>query len=230
LNQAYIHELKKLLEAHARPELSAAMSRYMRDQFAFLGIKAPELQILMPQFIRDHGLPAEQDLAEVIEALWALPEREYQYAALAVLGKLRKKPAPERIDLLEKLITTKSWWDTIDSIAGNDAGIYFRIYPEYIPSWTEKWMDSGNFWLQRSALLFQLKYKSQTDAPLLFEYIGRLSREKEFFIRKAIGWVLREYSKTDAAAVRDYVEHQQLSPLSVKEALKWLQTRGSGQQ
>jgi 3-methyladenine DNA glycosylase AlkD len=154
-----------------------------------------------------------------------MPQREYQYAALTILGKLRKNSPPERIDLLERLITSKSWWDTIDSIAANDVGVYFRIYPEYISSYTNRWIGSGDFWLRRSALLFQLKYKSQTNALLLFDYIGRLAQEKEFFIRKAIGWVLREYSKTDPAAVRDYVEQHPLSALSVKEALKWLQAR-----
>jgi 3-methyladenine DNA glycosylase AlkD len=221
----YITKLKSLLEANADPESAVAMSKYMRDQFAYLGIRAPEMQVLIPQFIRENGVPEEADVVEIIKELWDLPQREYQYAALSILSKLRKKVPQERIKLLEHLIVTKSWWDTIDSIASNDVGMYFKLYPEQIASYTAKWMDSGNYWLQRTAILFQLKYKTQTDTRLLFTYIGRLAQEKEFFIRKAIGWALREYSKTDPTAVLQYVEHYPLSPLSAKEALKWLQSR-----
>ena len=97
---------------------------------------------------------------------------------------------------------------------------HFKRFPELIPQYTEKWMASGNFWLQRTALLFQLKYKKETDVELMFDLIKRLACEKEFFIRKAIGWVLREYSKTDSQAVIYFVENNQLSNLSKKEALK----------
>jgi 3-methyladenine DNA glycosylase AlkD len=197
----------------------------MRDQFAYLGIRAPALGGHLHKFLTEIGRPDAASEVKVIEGLWTLPEREYQYAALTILSKSRKTAPPERIELIEHLITTKSWWDTVDSLAANDAGMYFANYPERIQANTEKWMNSGNFWLQRTAILFQLKYKSKTDTSLLFDYIGRLSGEKEFFIRKAIGWALREYSKTDSAFVEQYVADHPLSPLSAKEALKWLRSR-----
>jgi 3-methyladenine DNA glycosylase AlkD len=225
VSNSYIDKLKSFLEGHAQPEYAGAMSKYMRDQFAYLGIRAPALQQLLQQFLKENGLPDASSLAKAIGELWRLPEREYQYAGLTLLSKSRKNPPPERIELIEFLITGKSWWDTVDSLAANDAGMYLANYPERIQAYTEKWMESGNFWLQRSAILFQLKYKSKTDAELLFNYVGRLAMEKEFFIRKAIGWALREYSKTDPDAVQQYVSEYPLSPLSAKEAMKWLHSR-----
>ena len=120
----------------------------------------------------------------------------------------------------EFMIINKSWWDTVDMIASHLVGTHFKRFPGLIPAYTEKWMASGNFWLQRTALLFQLKYKKETDVELMSDLIKRLAGEKEFFIRKAIGWVLREYSKTDPEIVINFVENQQLSNLSRTEALK----------
>ena len=96
----------------------------------------------------------------------------------------------------------------------------FTNYPELIVPFTEKWMTSGNMWLQRTAILFQLKYKSQTDTELLFKYIIALDGSKEFFINKAIGWALREYSKTNPDIVIKFVTGHKLAPLSKREALK----------
>ncbi len=130
------------------------------------------------------------------------------------------------IRLIEFMVTHKSWWDTIDYIAAWHAGKYFQNYPKEILPVTERWMKSSNFWLQRSALLFQLKYKSNTNFDLLTNYILRLKGEKEFFIRKAIGWVLREYSKTDSEKIKGFVASNDISNLSKTEALKWLKRRG----
>ena len=104
------------------------------------------------------------------------------------------------------MILNKSWWDTVDYIASNLVGVHFQKYPDLMYPVTEKWMNSGNIWLQRTSLLFQLKYKKKTDVMLMTNYIQQLQGSKEFFINKAIGWILREYSKTDGDWVRDYVE------------------------
>jgi 3-methyladenine DNA glycosylase AlkD len=144
---------------------------------------------------------------------------------MMILEKFGKKTTREFIDLYVFMITTKSWWDTIDYIAANLVGKHFSRYPDQIPAYTEKWMNSGNFWLQRSALLFQLKYKKETDLNLLFDFIERLAHEDEFFIRKAIGWALREYSKTDPETVIKFVESHDLKPLSRKEALKVIERK-----
>jgi len=210
---------QKLLE-NANAENAAQMKAYMRNQYDFFGIKAPAQVQIRREFLQNQGLPEISHLSKLIPELWEQPEREFQHFAMALLEKYSKKSDAGFIEILEWIIVSKSWWDTVDFISANLVGTHFRRFPELIPVYTEKWMNSGNFWLQRSALLFQLKYKNQTDLKLLFGFIEKLSGSREFFIRKAIGWTLREYSKTDPDAVIQFVETHQLQPLSQKEALK----------
>ena len=146
--------------------------------------------------------------------------------AMEFLGKSAKKETENIINLYEFMITTKSWWDTVDYIASNLVGVYFSNYPNHINSITTKWMASNNIWLQRTCLLFQLKYKSKLDTELLNSFIVQLAQSKEFFIQKAIGWILREYSKTNTQFVIDYVSNNNLMPLSNREALLWMNKKG----
>lgn len=148
------------------------------------------------------------------------PEREFQYTALSLLDKFSRKAEASHITLLEELITTHSWWDTVDMLAGKLVGRLFARFPALIPDYTERWMSSGNIWLIRTAILFQLNYKQRTDADRLFDMIRRNVDSREFFINKAIGWALRQYAKTDEQAVIRFVEATPLNPLSVREALK----------
>ena len=131
----------------------------------------------------------------------------------------------EIINLYVFMITNKSWWDTVDFIASNLVGTYLKRFPGQTETLTTQWMKSENIWLQRTCLLFQLKYKSETNTELLHQFINQLSASNEFFIRKAIGWILREYSKTNPDFVVDYVEKYPLSGLSQREALKWLNNK-----
>jgi 3-methyladenine DNA glycosylase AlkD len=124
------------------------------------------------------------------------------------------------IDHYEYMITSKSWWDTVDFVAATLAGNYFRVFSHRILPVTGRWMKSGNIWLQRSCLLFQLKYRKETNTTLLTSFILPLAASREFFIAKAIGWALREYSKTDPGWVREFVKNHPLQTLSRKEALK----------
>ncbi|MFD2614134.1 DNA alkylation repair protein [Paenibacillus gansuensis] len=221
----YTQQIVRLYADHADPAQAEPMKSYMRGLFPFLGIRMPKRTELTRELLRNHGLPADEDLPAVVLELWQLPEREYQYAALALLTKTAAKAPRDRIALLEQLITSKPWWDTVDHLAGTLVGAYMNKYPDQIPTYTARWLDSGELWLQRSVLLFQLKYKGQTDTDLLFDAIRRTARDKDFFIRKAIGWALREYSKTDPEAVIRFTKENELSPLSEKEALKWLERK-----
>jgi 3-methyladenine DNA glycosylase AlkD len=142
------------------------------------------------------------------------------------LGKVARKAAPEIISLYEYMIVNKSWWDSVDFLASNLVGPYLMKYPERITELTGEWMRSENIWLQRTCVLFQLKYRDQTDTVLLSSFIEQLKGSKEFFIRKAIGWALREYSKTNPEFVKSFVADQKLSGLSEREALKWLKGKG----
>jgi 3-methyladenine DNA glycosylase AlkD len=120
------------------------------------------------------------------------------------------------------MITNKSWWDTVDFIATKLVGTYLVLYPCERKNYVNKWINSGNIWLQRTAILFQLKYKEQTDFELLTYIIRQLNHTDEFFINKAIGWALREYSKTNPVKVKEFIDSVQLSNLSIKEGSKYL--------
>lgn len=198
------------------------MSAYMREQFPFLGIKSPERRALFKQFLTENGLPSVESLEESVWAMWQLPEREYQYLAIGLLEKMRRKVGPEVIELYEKLVVTHAWWDTVDGLASNIIGFHFERFPDLQDPWISKWRASEDFWLRRITLLFQLRYKDKTDVPLLFALIEENRESKEFFIQKAIGWALREHSKTDGDLVEEFIAKTELAPLSAREGLKWL--------
>jgi 3-methyladenine DNA glycosylase AlkD len=223
---AYVSLLKTLFEENADPSLAPAMAAYMRNQFSYLGIKIPQSADLQKRFYTEHGLPALDDLDPVLRDLWALPEREYQYVAMSLLGKFEKKLPAEFIQTLEDLLVSKSWWDTVDSLAAGTVGTHFQRYPTVRNEYLARWRISENFWLRRTSILFQLGYKKNTDFPLLCGIIRENLGSKEFFINKAIGWALRQYSRVDGQAVRDFVAQTPLQPLSAREALKWLEKKG----
>lgn len=216
----YLNPLREAFEQHADPGRAVQMSAYMRHKSAFYGIAAPIRQEISREFIRTCGLPGKEQLESLAVYAWNQPEREWQYAAMEILERFARKGDDTLLPVAEFMITQKSWWDTVDYIAPNIAGAVFKKHPELIPSQTERWMNSGNLWLQRTSLLFQLKYRNETDQELLFRLCERLSDHKDFFIRKAIGWALREYSKRNPGAVMEFVHSHSLSPLSRKEALK----------
>jgi len=219
----YIIPLKALFEQHADPVRAAPMKKYMRDQFEYLGIKTPKNVVLQKEFYAEYGLPELSDLDEVLRDLWALPQREFQYVAVSLLGKFEKQLSAELIDTMEYLIVTKSWWDTVDAIAGHTVGTHFQRYPSIKKKYLARWRKSENFWLRRTTILFQLNYKKETDFDLLCDLIRENLDSKEFFINKAIGWSLRQYARVDPKAVKKFVNSTQLHPLSRREAMKHIE-------
>ncbi|SDX10154.1 3-methyladenine DNA glycosylase AlkD [Marininema mesophilum] len=216
----YTQQLVSFFHEHGNTEVSLPMKKYMKDHFEFLGIRSPERKKLLQEFLRVHGKPTFHEYEKICLELWAQPEREFQYNALELLRKYRRKFEPSTVSLLETLIITKSWWDTVDHIASDLVGFLFQKHPDLIPMYTEKWLGSQNIWLQRTVILFQLKYKEKTDLRLLYQAILACKDSKEFFIQKAIGWALREYSKINSKAIVEFVESHTLAPLSKREALK----------
>jgi 3-methyladenine DNA glycosylase AlkD len=225
----YVNALKTLYQSHADPVAAAPMKAYMRNQFDYLGIKTPEQRQLFKGFIVEHGLPDLDDLAPILLDLWDLPEREFQYAALGLLGRFENQLPAEFIDTIETLLTTKSWWDTVDSLAGNTVGGHFKRFPAVRDATLKRWRISDDFWLRRTCILFQLGYKSETDFNLLKDIIRENLGSKEFFINKAIGWALRQYTRVDPDGVRAFVVETPLAPLSAREALKWLNRQSQKQ-
>jgi 3-methyladenine DNA glycosylase AlkD len=216
----YANALKALFQEKANPLHAPAMERYMLNQFRFFGIPSPERKLLTRDFKQQYGLPDPFQFNETVRLIWEMEERELQYAIMEIISSKQCLRNPECILLLEEMIVNRSWWDTVDYIASNLGGPWMSLYPERTAEFTESWLNSGNLWLQRTVLLFQLKYRDKTDEQLLFRAIRQLAGSREFFIRKAIGWALREYSKTRPERVTGFVEANLLSPLSRREALK----------
>jgi 3-methyladenine DNA glycosylase AlkD len=230
-----LDRVQQVYAAARDPERAAQMAAYMRDQFPFLGIPAPAQRALARQVLTGLGRPAEADLRAVALGCWALPEREYQYFACDWLRRharvcpadaaCRNRPKSALsagfIDVARRLIVTKPWWDTVDALAANLVGPLVTAHPELV-STMDAWAAGEELWLIRTAILHQLRYKESTDVERLFQYCTRQAGHPDFFIRKAIGWALREYAKTDPDAVIAYVHANQarLSPLSVREAMK----------
>lgn len=219
----FVKQMKTLFEQNADPTQAPAMKKYMRDQFEYLGIKTPERVALQKEFYAKRGLPEITDLDTILRDLWSLPQREFQYTAVGLLGRLNKQLPPGFIDTIEYLITTKSWWDTVDSIAGETVGVHFKRYPAVRKKYLARWRKSEDFWLRRTTILFQLDYKEDTNFELLCGLIRENLGSKEFFVNKAVGWALRQYARTDPDAVKKFVKTtKELHPLSRREAMKHL--------
>jgi 3-methyladenine DNA glycosylase AlkD len=221
----YLKQLTKIYRENANPGTAEPMAKYMKNLFPYLGMKTPTRKELFKNFTKEYGLPDLSDLKQITLELWDLPEREFQYTAIGILRKFTNNWDEDFIDLFEQLIITKSWWDSVDGIVSWLVGEHFKRFPNQRDTYIDRWMKSGNMWLQRACLLFQLNYKDKTDVMLLGGIIVALNGSKEFFINKAIGWALREYSKTDAEAVINFVKNNELSNLSKREAYKWMKNQ-----
>lgn len=230
----YIYPIEKTFRENANPEKAHWQIQYMRNQFGGFGIPSPLRNELQKPFFEKKFLPPKETAFEIIKLLWEKPEREFQYFAMQLASKYLKEQERTDIELYEWLILHKSWWDTVDYIAPELVGKYFQKFPEMRSKIIEKWIEGKpsrflqpsrlvqeNIWLQRSCLIFQLKYRDKTDEKLLAQNIRMLLESKEFFINKAIGWSLRQYARYNPTWVLDFVEKTpELSGLSRREAIK----------
>ncbi|MCM3488103.1 DNA alkylation repair protein [Alkalihalophilus marmarensis] len=218
----YLINLINLYSEHKDDNYAKWSKQYLRNQFEFLGIRTPIRRKLTKQFIKENGLPPKEELKEIIFMLWDLPEREYQKAALDILDKTKKDLTVDDMQWLSQLIVKKSWWDTVDVLSPHIIGYMLSNNSDLIIAYPDQWIEDENIWLQRSAILYQLYYKGDTDENRLFKYILRRKSSTEFFVQKAIGWILREYAKSRPESVRSFVSNNDLKPLSKREALKHL--------
>ncbi|MDQ7904248.1 DNA alkylation repair protein [Phytohabitans sp. ZYX-F-186] len=219
LATAVLGRLTRVYGGARDPDRGPAMAAYMRDQFPFLGIQAPVQRVLAREVLDGLPRPSEDDLRDVAEACWALPEREYQYFACGLLRRHARACSAGFLETARFLAVTKPWWDTVDILAAHLVGALVSAHPALV-STMDEWVADKDKWLVRTAILHQLRYKERTDAERLFRYCTRQAGHTDFFVRKAIGWALREYAKTEPAAVRTYVAGHRLAPLSAREALK----------
>ncbi|GHF58239.1 DNA alkylation repair protein [Streptomyces griseosporeus] len=207
----------------ADPGRAATMRAYMKDVAPFLGIPTTDRRTLSRAVLAGTPRPDEADCTAIALRCWLLPEREYHYFAVDYLRRHTGRCSSAFLPVVRHLLTTVPWWDTVDLLAVHVVGPLVAA-DRPLTAVMDAWIADDDPWLVRTALLHQLRYKERTDADRLFAYCLRRSGHPGFFVRKAIGWALREYAKTDPRAVRDFVarERGRFAPLTVREALKHL--------
>ena len=212
--------LLKELQNLANADDARAMKAYMRGRFEFLGVKTPARRKAAKAFFKKHG-GADIDWRFVRQA-WEHPFREMQYAALDYLETRKNLLRPGDLPQLKKLAQSKSWWDTIDFLDRLAGGI-IAGFPETRPVILQ-WSRDEDIWLRRLAIDHQLLRKDQTAQHLLEQILVNNLNQTEFFINKAIGWALRDYSKTNPEWVKNFIRqhHGKMAPLSIREASKYL--------
>jgi 3-methyladenine DNA glycosylase AlkD len=212
------------LAARADPAKVAGMQAYMKTDMPFYGVQKPDRVPIVRRLAADFSPTDREEYEALVLSLWRLPHREEKYLALGVARAHRPFIVPESLPLYRRLIVEGAWWDLVDEVTTKLVRALVTSYPEEVWGEVESWVNDPSLWLRRAAVLSQVGAKEQTDAARLFRFCRQLAPEKEFFIRKAIGWALREYSKTDPEAVARFVaEHRsELSPLSLREASKYL--------
>jgi len=218
--------VRDALRQHADPARAPQMQRYMKSEMPYYGVAAPVQKRLWRDVFAAHPLDSCDEVREAALDLWrAARYREERYAALG-LTDLRRYTRCQTLDavpMYEEMIVTGAWWDYVDTIASHHLGTILRQDPRRMAPLMRRWARSGDsLWQRRAAILCQLRFKGDTDLALLYDCIEPNLADRDFFLRKAIGWALRQYAWTDAAEVRRYVarHRDELSPLSVREALK----------
>ncbi len=212
------------LVSAANPLKAAGMKAYMKDQYEYLGLTAPVRKELFKSIWTNHKSDIIDNWRELIVMLWDQDHREYQYIAMDIIRKVERKLTTEDLPVIEKLIVEKSWWDTVDFLASHAVGQILKNDRELLMNTAERYINSDHMWLQRTAIIFQLFYKKDTDAELMIALIDKTLGSKEFFINKAAGWALRQYSRIDPQFVAEYIDLQgpQLATVTKREASKYL--------
>lgn len=220
-----VADFHRAVRAALRPlknaERAAGMRAYMRNQFEYLGVSTPDHRAAVAPLIKGF-LPADaKELRMAAEGLWQMREREYQYVAIGLLGRYQAVLTLDDLQWLLELVQRKSWWDTVDSLVKAIGPVVLRAGTK-----GRRAMDAAvkhdNFWVRRIAMLHQLGLRDKVDTERLFRYAELLAAEKEFFIRKAIGWALRDYAWHDWRAVEKFLNTSRagFAGLTVREARK----------
>lgn len=215
-----LSEVQGRLPALGDKKVAFGAQAYMKDIAPFLGVKTPERRKLFKEIFRDLPTPTSKELGETARALWKLREREYHYAACDLIDFFIESADKNFLkDHVEYLITQKSWWDTVDTLGSVAISPLTIKYPSI--SLMRSWNKSSNMWLNRAAIQHQRGRKTNTDIPLLLEFLDTHAGESEFFIAKAIGWALRDLSRVNNSEVKKFLKaHPELNRVAVREAQK----------
>jgi 3-methyladenine DNA glycosylase AlkD len=219
----FISQLEAAFNQNKNEENAFQMKKYMKDLFSFYGIKTTERRAIFHDLLKSYKQEISENYREIALTLFKKEYRELHYCGIEILIKnLKKNYRKDDIKLIETFLITNSWWDSVDTISKYLLGQYLIEFPNETEKVIERFSNSENKWLNRSAILFQLGYKKNTNYELLFSECVKHSQSKEFFIQKAIGWALREYGSVNPGLVLNFVNNTDLKPLSRKEAIRKL--------
>ncbi len=219
--EEYLEIISASFEENGNAEKAEWQRKYLRFKFDFYGLNAPEWVGLSKIIFKQHGLYSDEQLKEFVRLCFSESYRELHYVGLQMIEKNLKNQDAGFIGFLEELVQTNSWWDTVDRLS-QLIRLHFERHMDLKRTNTEKWIESDNIWLKRVAIICQLTLRDKTNVEMLFDYILRVKDSKEFFIQKAAGWALRDYSRTDPEAVIAFIENNDLAALTKREGLKWL--------
>jgi 3-methyladenine DNA glycosylase AlkD len=218
-----VQEIQTTLEKVKDPNRVAQMEAYMKNHFTFLGVMSGPRKIIFQQYKLQLQKLSPEQTWDFIHECWANPYRELQYIGIdLLLASYKKNAKPSDASHFTFLLTNHTWWDSLDLIASHSVGHFAKIYPKTFMETAKEWEQGTNFWLHRTLLIHQLKFKQETDLNLLQYYISVFKWNREFFIQKAIGWSLREVSKWNPIWVVQVVEFENLQGLAKREALKYI--------
>lgn len=213
--------VQSTLAEQANPEKAKGMQAYMKTDMPFYGVQKPARTEILRHIEREFPPANREDYEELVTALWELPHREEKYLAQGVAGGFRQFIVPDSLQIYQRFIDDGAWWDFVDEAATHMIRELVLDYPNVTWPLVDTWVEHDNMWRRRAAIICQVGAKDRTDADRLFAFCTARAHETEFFIRKAIGWALREYAKTDPGAVAAFVNaHDELSALSYREATK----------
>lgn len=215
-------ELISILEANTVKAQIAPMKKYMKGQFEYYGLKSPHRREVTNDIVLESKKLNDHDFKSFINLCWNDPHREPQYVAMESMKRRMNKMDESYIEFTIKLIESKSWWDTVDFLASTIFGKLMARFPEQNAMVPDRLIASDNMWLKRTAIIYQLKYKDEVDFARLKKYILSTKGSKEFFINKATGWALRQYSRFNRDAVYDFIHSNELSALTKREGTKYL--------
>jgi len=223
MNTALVAAVRAGLAELADPVKAPQMQRYMRSDLPYRGVQTPLWRPLARRLGREHPSPDLATLTATVRELWhGARFREERYVALQLTAD-RRWVTPELVPLYRELIESGAWWDFVDEIATHRIGPLLRGFPAELTPIVRSWAVDEHLWLRRASVICQVGSKSATDTDLLTHCISSTIGERDFFLRKGIGWALRDYSRTDPAWVAAFVDaHPELSPLSRREAVKYL--------
>jgi 3-methyladenine DNA glycosylase AlkD len=222
LNSKAARYVSEALAAAANPEKADGMRAYMKTDMPFYGVQKQGRTVILRELVKDLSPSGRDEYEDLVLTLWALPHREEKYIALGVARHFEEFVVPESLPLYRGLIVGGAWWDFVDEVATKLIRSLVLRHPEKVWPVADSWIDDDDMWLRRTAIICQIGLKEATDAGRLFRFCEERMDETEFFIRKAIGWALREYAKTDPNAVARFARahRDDLSGLSFREATK----------